>query len=289
MGLRCRSSSHDRNAADPYSALREPMDSAGKGDPMAWGSARFGREATDPPPKHTGGHSVHVKIEGATKRHEPSAANDGVGGGVWANALGECGGGVEGSTWDVRESRGDGGDAKMDPATKEGRGESMGTPGASSRPDLAGGKTVEQLMRELAQRDREIAALKARAGSKGPVKPCTPPSRPPPLASLSSGPSAGGLDPGMAPESPATVDVPVRRTRGMPTPKLLKSPFKRCCWSHAGACGAEIAAALAVNPTRPTPSIRRSPLPSLSHPSPSSSRAPPDGAASLMRGHAAQR
>ncbi|CAI5534035.1 unnamed protein product, partial [Closterium sp. Naga37s-1] len=228
MGLRCPSSSHDRKAADPYAVLREPMDSAGKGDPMAWGSARFGREATDPPAKHTGDHAVHVKIEGATKRYEPSAAaaaNDGVGGGVWANALGECGGGVEGSMWDVRESRGGGGDAKMDPATKEGRGESMGTPGASTRPDLAGGKTVEQLMRELAQRDCEIAALKARAGSKGPVKPCTPPSRPPPLASLSSGPSAGGLDPGVAPESPATVDVPVRRLRGMPTPKLLKVYF----------------------------------------------------------------
>ncbi|CAI5991010.1 unnamed protein product, partial [Closterium sp. NIES-64] len=124
--------------------------------------------------------------------------------------------------WDVRDSRGEGRDLKMDPATKEGRGESMGTPGASSRPNVAGGKTVEQLIWELAQRDREIAALKARPGAKGPVKPCTPPSRPPRIASLSSGPSAVGLDPGVAPESPSTVDVPVRRTRGMPKPKLLK-------------------------------------------------------------------
>ncbi|CAI5999260.1 unnamed protein product, partial [Closterium sp. NIES-65] len=225
MGLRCPSSPHDRKATDTYAALREQMDSSGKGDPIAWGSARFGREAPDPHAKLSGGHAVQVKIEGATKRHEPSAAaaaNDGVGGGVWANSLGECGGGVEGSMWDVRDSRGEGGDLKMDPATKEGRGESMGTPGASSRPNVAGGKTVEQLMRELAQRDREIAALKARPGAKGPVKPCTPPSRPPPIASLSSGPSAVGLDLGVAPESPSTVDVPVRRTRGMPKPKLLK-------------------------------------------------------------------
>ncbi|CAI5979446.1 unnamed protein product [Closterium sp. NIES-65] len=233
MKIRCPSSSLERQAADPYAALRYPRGSAGKGDQMAWGSARFGKEATDPPPNHMGGRAVHVKNEGATKRHEPSvaaAANDGVGGGVWANALGECGGGVEGSMWDIRESRGEGGDEKMDPATKEGRGESMGTPGASSRPDVAGGRTVEQLMRELAQRDREIAALKARPGSKGAVKPCTPPSRPPPLASLSSGPSIGGLDPDVAPESPATVDVPVRRTRGMPTPKLLKvSVFVALC------------------------------------------------------------
>ncbi|CAI5985837.1 unnamed protein product, partial [Closterium sp. NIES-65] len=225
MGLRCPSSPHDRKATDTYAALREQMDSSGKGDPIAWGSARFGREATDPHAKLSGGHAVQVKIEGATKRHEPSAAaaaNDGVGGGVWANSLGECGGGVEGSMWDVRDSRGEGGDLKMDPATKEGRGESMGTPGASSPPNVAGGNTVEQLMRELAQRDREIAALKARPGAKGPVKPCTPPSRPPRIASLSSGPSAVGLDPGVAPESPSTVDVPVRRTRGMPKPKLLK-------------------------------------------------------------------
>ncbi|CAI5931598.1 unnamed protein product, partial [Closterium sp. NIES-65] len=201
------------------------MDSYGKGDPIAWGSARFGREATDPHAKLSGGHAVQVKIEGATKRHEPSAAaaaNDGVGGGVWANSLGECGGGVEGSMWDVRDSRGEGRDLKMDPATKEGRGESMGTPGASSRPNVAGGKTMEQLIWELAQRDREIAALKARPGAKGPIKPCTPPSRPPRIASLLSGPSAVGLDPGVAPESPSTVDVPVRRTRGMPKPKLLK-------------------------------------------------------------------
>ncbi|CAI5979501.1 unnamed protein product, partial [Closterium sp. NIES-65] len=211
-------------SADPYAALRDPRGSAGKGDQMAWGSARFGKETTDPPPNHMGGRAVHVKNKGATKWHEPSvaaAANDGLGG-VWANALGECGGSVEGSMWDIRESRGEGGDEKMDPATKEGRGESMGTPGASSRPDVAGGRTVEQLMRELAQRDREIAALKARPRSKGAVKPCTPPSRPPPLASLSSGPSIGGLDPDLAPKSPATVDVAVRRTRGMPTPKLLK-------------------------------------------------------------------
>ncbi|CAI5986104.1 unnamed protein product, partial [Closterium sp. NIES-64] len=228
MGLRCPSSPHDRKATDTYAALREQMDSSGKGDPFAWGSARFGTEATDPHAKLSGGHAVQVKIEGATKRHEPSAAaaaNDGVGGGVWANSLGECGGGVEGSMWDVRDSRGEGGYLKMDPATKEGRGESMGTPGASSRPNVAGGKTVEQLMRELAQRDREIAALKARPGAKGPVKPCTPPSRPPRIASLSSDPSAVGLDPGVAPESPSTVDVPVRRTRGMPKPKLLKPLF----------------------------------------------------------------
>ncbi|CAI5987898.1 unnamed protein product, partial [Closterium sp. NIES-64] len=225
MGLRCPSSPHDRKATDTYAALREQMDSSGKGDPIAWGSARFGREATDPHAKLSGGHAVQVKIEGATKRHEPSAAaaaNDGVGGGVWANSLGECGGGVEGSMWDARNSRGEGRDLKMDPATKEGRGESMGTPGASNRPNVAGGKTVEQLIWELAQREREIAALKARPGAKGPVKPCTPPSRPPRIVSLSSGPSAVGLDPGVAPESPSTVDVPVRRTRGMPKPKLLK-------------------------------------------------------------------
>ncbi|CAI5968236.1 unnamed protein product, partial [Closterium sp. NIES-65] len=174
MGLRCPSSPHDRKATDTYAALREQMDSSGKGDPIAWGSARFGREATDPHAKLSGGHAVQVKIEGATKRHEPSAAaaaNDGVEEVCGANSLGECGGGVEGSMWDVRDSKGEGGDLKMDPATKEGRGESMGTPGASSRPNVAGGKTVEQLMRELAQRDREIAALKARPGAKGPVNP----------------------------------------------------------------------------------------------------------------------
>ncbi|CAI5980198.1 unnamed protein product [Closterium sp. NIES-64] len=312
MGLRCPSSPHDRKATDPYAALCEQMDSSGKGDPIAWGSAQFGREATDPPAKLSGGHAVQVKIEGATKRHEPLAAavaNDGVGGGVWANSLGECGGGVEGSMWDVRESRGEGGVLKMDPATKEGRGESMGTPGASSRPDVAGGKTVEQLMRELAQRDREIAALKARPGAKGPVKPCTPPSRPPPLASLSSGPSAEGLDPGVALESPSTVDVPVRRTRGMPKPKLLKvviaawlrwdrhsqyAPLQgRWRWAAplngaAGlvwvACSAEIAAALSVIPTRPIPSFRRSSPPFLSRPSPSSCRALPNGASGRVCG-----
>ncbi|CAI5960198.1 unnamed protein product [Closterium sp. NIES-64] len=254
MGLQCPSSSHDRKAADPYDALREPMDSAGKGDPMAWGSVRFGREATDPPAKHTRDHADHVKIEGATKRYEPSAAaaaNDGVGGGVWANALGECGGGVEGSMWDVRESRGEGGDAKMDPATKEGRGESMGTSGVSSRPDLAGGKTVEQLMQELAQRDREIAALKARAA---------PPNG-----------AAGLMRVACGAEIAAALAV-------NPT-----APPNGAAGLMRVACGAEIAAALAVNPMRPTPSFRRSSRPSLSHPSPSSSRTLPNGAASLMR------
>ncbi|CAI5500192.1 unnamed protein product, partial [Closterium sp. Naga37s-1] len=225
------------------------------------------------------------KRSGASKRLEHSAAaaaNDGGAGGVWANALGECGGGVDGSMWDMRESMEGGNLSKMEPATKEGRGESMGTPGASNLPNQAGGMTVEQLMRELARRDREIADLKARPGSKGPVKPCTPPSRPPPLASLSSGPSAGGRSPGVAPESPVTEDQRVRRPHGMPTPKNLRvSVLLAAVHGAGGGVGGmwrSDSRQPALSTPRYPPSFHRSSLPSPSHPSPSSHRAPVHGA-----------
>ncbi|CAI5991930.1 unnamed protein product, partial [Closterium sp. NIES-65] len=75
-----------------------------------------------------------------------------------------------------------------------------------------------------------------------------------------------------------------------PLSLLFQSPSKRAPLNGAAglvwvACGAEIAAALSVIPTCPIPSFRLLlPPPSLSHPSPSSSRAPLNGASGRVCG-----
>ncbi|CAI5986102.1 unnamed protein product, partial [Closterium sp. NIES-64] len=67
-----------------------------------------------------------------------------------------------------------------------------------------------------------------------------------------------------------------------PSPSSSRAPLNGAAGLVWVACGEEIAAALSVIPTCPIPSFRLLlPPPSLSHPSPSSSRAPLNGAAGL--------
>ncbi|CAI5999762.1 unnamed protein product, partial [Closterium sp. NIES-65] len=68
-----------------------------------------------------------------------------------------------------------------------------------------------------------------------------------------------------------------------PSPSSSRAPLNGAAGLLWVACGAEIAAALSVKPTCPIPSFRLLlPPPSLSHHSPSSSRAPLNGAAGLV-------
>ncbi|CAI5514198.1 unnamed protein product [Closterium sp. Naga37s-1] len=100
---------------------------------MPQGSWRHAKESNHPPAKRTEvrGPSVNVKVERATKRHGNSTVNDGMADGGWANALGECDGGGANATWDAHDAGADCHRPKKEALMKEGRGESMGSPGTS--------------------------------------------------------------------------------------------------------------------------------------------------------------
>ncbi|CAI5960562.1 unnamed protein product [Closterium sp. NIES-64] len=115
---------------------------------------------------------------------------------------------------------------KKEALMKEGRSESMGSPGASGRLRMAAPRSVEDLTWESERVNTLIADMKTCPRNP---KPRTLPSPMPLLGSLSTGPSSSGTDPSQVAESTPAEGQPICRRHGMPKLKLMRasmaSPF----------------------------------------------------------------